>query len=135
MPTQRLTIGAAATRSGLTPKAVRLYEARGLIQRTDRTAAGYRLYDEADVTVLSFIRQARALGLNLEEIRRILDLRRAGTAPCSTVRGLLDDKIHQIDQTIADLTALRETLISTRTATETSAASICGVIENPADTT
>jgi MerR family regulatory protein len=39
-----LTIGEAARRAGLTRKAVRLYEARGLLPPVERTESGYRLY-------------------------------------------------------------------------------------------
>ncbi|WP_425465242.1 MerR family DNA-binding transcriptional regulator [Nonomuraea diastatica] len=55
-----LPIGQAAQAAGLTRKAVRRYEAKGLLPPAERSAAGYRLYDEADVELLSFIRRARA---------------------------------------------------------------------------
>lgn len=127
----RLTVGAAATAAGLSAKAVRLYEARGLVPPAERTPAGYRLYTASDVAVLRFIRQARVLGLDLAEIRRILNLRRSGTIPCEAVHTLLDDKIDQIDRTIADLTALRTALTATRSAgTDDEKAVVCPVIEH-----
>lgn len=131
MPGGQLTVGAAGKAAGLSAKAVRLYEARGLLPLAQRTAAGYRLYDETDVTVLRFIRRARGLGLSLDEIRRILDIRRAGAAPCGTVNALLDERIAQIDRTITDLAALRESLTATRMAARPEAgATICSVIES-----
>lgn len=55
----RLTIGPAAKAAGVTRKAVRVYEAKGLLPDPQRTAAGYRLYSDHDVARLRFIRRAR----------------------------------------------------------------------------
>ncbi|WP_233520346.1 MerR family transcriptional regulator [Prauserella sp. PE36] len=74
-----MTVGQVAAAAGLTRKAVRLYEYRGLLPPVPRTPACYRLYDQADVETLTFIRHARALDLSLDEIRTILTLRRDGT--------------------------------------------------------
>lgn len=60
---QAMTVGRAAQAAGLTRKAVRLYEERGLLPPAQRTAAGYRLYNQDDVDTLTFIRRARALDL------------------------------------------------------------------------
>lgn len=110
----RVTIGEAAERTGLTAKAIRLYEQHGLIAPTERTAAGYRMYGPRDLEILRFIRQAKTLGLRLDEIGRILDLQRAGAQPCATVVRLLDERIGDIDRTMAELAALRQTLVNAR---------------------
>jgi MerR family copper efflux transcriptional regulator len=81
-----LTIGQAAQAGGVTRKAVRVYEAKGLLAAADRTIAGYRLYDERDVELLTFIRRARTLGLHLDDIREVLDIRNAGIPPCERQR-------------------------------------------------
>jgi MerR-like DNA binding protein len=57
-----LTIGQAAQAADLTRKALRVYEAKGLLPAAERTTAGYRLYDERDVELLTFIRRARTPG-------------------------------------------------------------------------
>lgn len=56
-----MTVGQAGRASDLTPKAVRLYERRGLLPRPARSRAGYRLFTADDVARLAFIRQARTL--------------------------------------------------------------------------
>lgn len=71
---ETMTVGQAATASGLSPKAVRLYEKRGLIGPVERTDSGYRTYSADDVALLTFIRRAKSLGLRLDEIRQIIDL-------------------------------------------------------------
>jgi MerR family transcriptional regulator, copper efflux regulator len=98
-----LTIGEAARRAGLTPKAIRLYEARGLLPPVERTKAGYRLYTEHDLRALRFIRQARAAGLGLEEIHTIMALRRAGIPPSEDIIALLQARFGEIERQLAEL--------------------------------
>ncbi|MFD8427798.1 heavy metal-responsive transcriptional regulator [Streptomyces coelicoflavus] len=129
-----LTIGQAAKAAGVTRKAVRVYEARGLLPAAERTGAGYRLYDQRDIELLTFIRRARTLGLHLDDIRDVLAIRDGGSPPCATVRDLLDARIAEIDATVAELLALRKTLAATRQraedCTDGQAASVCGIIED-----
>lgn len=129
-----LTIGQAAKAAGLTRKAVRVYEARGLLPAAERTSAGYRLYDQRDVELLIFIRRARTLGLHLDDIRDVLAIRAGGTPPCPTVRNLLHARIAEIDATIAELLALRDTLTDTRQraddCTDNTPATVCGIIDS-----
>lgn len=135
MASDTLTAGQAASRAGVTRKALRLYEAKGLMDEPPRTPAGYRLYSVDDVAVLTFIRQARTLGLRLDDIAAILDIRRHGTAPCTAVRTLIDTRIDEIDAAIADLRALRRSLVSTRgahpidRAAATAPAAVCPIVE------
>jgi MerR family copper efflux transcriptional regulator len=83
-----MTVGQAAQAAGLTRKAVRLYEERGLLPPAPRTTAGYRLYDQRDIDTLTFIRRARALDLPLNDIGAIVTLRRGGTTPVLAVGAL-----------------------------------------------
>lgn len=129
-----LTVGRIAAESGLSPKAVRLYEAGGLIEPPERTSAGYRTYTDDVVPVLRFIRQAQALGLSLKEIKEILDLQRRGEQPCGLVTDLLDQHLADIDRRICDLQALRSTLRSARAQAGQAAgrgesAVVCRIIE------
>ncbi|MEU0094025.1 MerR family transcriptional regulator [Kribbella sp. NPDC006257] len=67
------SIGELARRTGLTVKAIRFYSDRGLVPPTNRTAAGYRLYDVTAVARLDLIRTLRELDLDLATIRKVLD--------------------------------------------------------------
>lgn len=132
MALQGLTIGQAAQAAGLTRKAVRLYEAKGLLPEAGRSAAGYRLYSPDDVELLTFIRRARTLGLHLEDIREVLAIRGCGTPPCATVQDLLDARIAEIDAAVSDLLALRESLVQTRHGAGSTAggpAMVCSIID------
>lgn len=62
-----MRIGELAQRTGTTPKAVRLYEARGLMGAIAR-AGSYRDYGEADVARVLLIRRAQALGFRLAQL-------------------------------------------------------------------
>jgi MerR family transcriptional regulator, copper efflux regulator len=130
-----LTIGQAAAAAGVTRKAVRVYEAKGLLRPADRSPTGYRLYDHHDVELLTFIRRARTLGLHLDDIGQILAIRGGGTPPCAAVRDLLDERIANLDATVADLLKLRQSLVSTRVRAddccEEDTAAICRAIDEP----
>ena len=107
------TVGQAARRAQLTPRAVRLYEARGLLPAAPRSDAGYRLYTDDDLRLLRFIGQARALGLGLKDIRALIALRQnGGQPPGPDVLAVIDAHIGDIDLAIANLQDLRSTLTS-----------------------
>ncbi len=129
-----MTIGSAAEAAGVSAKAVRLWESKGLLPPAQRTEAGYRIFTDDDVAVLRFIRQAKALDLSLAEIKDIIDLQRDGAAPCARVTELLDTHIVDIDRTLADLRQLRQSLVAARRAARDSQrrgedAVVCRIIE------
>ncbi|MFC8221454.1 MerR family transcriptional regulator [Streptomyces sp. NPDC057362] len=67
------TIGDLARRTGLTVKTIRFYSDTGIVPPTDRSPAGYRLYDIEALTRLDLVRTLRDLGLDLAVIRQVLD--------------------------------------------------------------
>lgn len=62
-----MRIGELAQRTGTTPKAIRLYEVRGLLGTVARDGS-YRHYGEGDVARVQLIRQAQGLGFSLGEL-------------------------------------------------------------------
>ena len=107
-----LLIGEAASRSGTSRKALRLYEAAGILPAPRRTAAGYRVYGDIDLHRLELIREAKTLGLKLEAIRELIV---AASVPGngstrSRVLDMLDTRISQTTSQIAALTRLRKEL-------------------------
>lgn len=109
--TQRL-IGRLAAEFGINPRTLRYYEARRLLTAPQRTAGGYRIYDDAAVRRLGFIANAKNLGLTLAEIRRILAVRDSGKCPCDSVRSTLRAHVERIDRQIAHLKVLKTELSS-----------------------
>ncbi|MGH9343601.1 MAG: MerR family transcriptional regulator [Terriglobia bacterium] len=101
-----LTIGKAAKRTGLSTSAIRYYERRGLV-RPSRLLNGYRLYDEASLNALSFVRRAQVLDMTLREIRQVLQLTRDGRRPCECVRRMAREHLNDIGAKIRQLQFLR----------------------------
>ncbi|WP_028456224.1 MerR family transcriptional regulator [Chitinilyticum litopenaei] len=69
-------IGEVARRTGLTHKAIRLYEARGLIRAGRR--GKYRVYTEAEIDILALIIEARALGITLAQLAPVIRYGQSG---------------------------------------------------------
>lgn len=67
-------ISVAADRAGVHPQTLRIYERKGLLEPY-RTPGGTRRYSEADLERLSLITELTGMGVNLEGVRRILELR------------------------------------------------------------
>jgi len=68
-----LTIKKAADMVGLTPRALRHYEAKGLLVEPVRAYGNYRLYSTADIVDLLRIKRLTALGFSLDQVKTILD--------------------------------------------------------------
>ena len=90
---KRMKIGELAKETGLTAKTIRFYEGVQLLDNPGRTESGYRQYGAEDVERLEFIKNAKRLGLSLDEIRDILKIRALSQSSCVHVRALLDQKL------------------------------------------
>jgi DNA-binding transcriptional MerR regulator len=67
------SIGEMARRTGLTVKTIRFYSDHGIVAPTDRSPAGYRLYNIDAVARLDLVRTLRDLGLDLPTIQKVMD--------------------------------------------------------------
>ena len=67
-----LTVGEFAKQSGLTARAVRLYEKLGLLKSVARGENGYRYFRDSEVAVALRIGELRSLGFSLDEVARLL---------------------------------------------------------------
>ena len=103
-----MNIGEAASASGVSAKTIRYYEAAGLIATANRRASGYRLYTQADVFTLRFIKRARELGFSIERIRRLLDLWQDKSRASRDVKWLALEHIAEIRAKIAAMSSMRD---------------------------
>ena len=103
-----MNIGEAARASGMSAKTIRYYEAAGLIAMAERTGGGYRVYTQADMHVLRFIKRARDLGFSIGRIRRLLDLWQDTSRASRDVKRLALDHIADIAATIAAMSTVRD---------------------------
>jgi MerR family transcriptional regulator, copper efflux regulator len=109
-PAPSLRIGEVARRTGLPVKTIRYYCDEGLLQPRDRSAGGYRLFDEENLAELAIIRALRAMDVPIPELARILEVRRSGVCNCSLLKGSIADKMASIDARIAELAAMKDEL-------------------------
>jgi MerR family copper efflux transcriptional regulator len=105
-----VTIGQASVSSGVPSKTIRFYEQLGLVKPAERLANGYRAYDESNLQTLRFIRRSRDLGFSLPEIDKLLALYRNRRRASEDVKRLALAHIADVDQKIAELTRIRDTL-------------------------
>ena len=75
MPESRAVyvISVAAELAGVHPQTLRIYERKGLVDPA-RTGGGSRRYSERDIARLRRIQELTNAGLNLEGVRRVMEL-------------------------------------------------------------
>ncbi|UXI01135.1 Zn(2+)-responsive transcriptional regulator [Photobacterium sp. TY1-4] len=104
-------IGQLAKLCEVSSDTLRFYEKNGLLTPAGRSDSGYRLYNEASLKQISFILKAKELGLSLDEIRELLDIRLEATEhSCAEVKAITSAKLTLIDSKIAELTRIRTAL-------------------------
>lgn len=104
-----MNISTAAERAGLPPKTIRYYEDIGLVTPL-RDSNGYRAFREADVHKLAFLGRARALGFSIEDCRTLLGLWEDQSRASADVRALAEQHLKRIEEKIAGLQGMHETL-------------------------
>jgi MerR family transcriptional regulator, copper efflux regulator len=109
-PAPSLRIGEVARRTGLPVKTIRYYCDEGLLQPKDRSAGGYRLFDEENLAELAIIRALRAMDVSIPELARILEVRRAGVCNCSALKDSIAAKMESINMRIYELATMKDEL-------------------------
>ena len=105
-----LTIGELSTRSGVTPSALRFYEAHGLLS-SRRTSGNQRRYDRAVLRRLALIQAGRAAGVPLKHIRSALETLPGDRTPTRRDWERLSSAWRRdLNARIAGLTAIRDRL-------------------------
>lgn len=102
------TIGALANATGVKVPTIRYYEQVGLMPPAPRTSSNRRLYGERDVARLRFIRHARELGFEVDDIKQLLSFVTEPSRSCSEVDAIARDHLNSIDSRIRRLKALRK---------------------------
>jgi DNA-binding transcriptional MerR regulator len=107
-------ISELAERTGVSARALRHYEDRGLLVPA-RNSSGYRDYAESDVTRVAQIRAMISAGLGTSAIQRYLDCVRTGDhgislEMCPDLRAELDSLARRLDAKQAELHATQSRL-------------------------
>ncbi len=110
-PARSLSPSQAASRLGVSVKALRLYEQRGLIS-PDRTAAGWRAYGPAEMVRATEIVSLRALGLSLAQVARVLEGDPSDLeAGLAAHEGRLQAQVQQIASALDKVRRIRSNLV------------------------
>ncbi|WDH37882.1 MerR family transcriptional regulator [Pseudomonas chlororaphis] len=116
-----MKIGELETRSGASRHTLRYYEQIGLISPLRQTN-NYRVYTMQTLQDLDFIQRAQSMGFSLGEIGEILDAQRNKLIDCADGAKLIEKKMAEIKQKIANLQSIYRYLDEERANLEASAA-------------
>jgi DNA-binding transcriptional MerR regulator len=125
---QGYRIGEAAAQSGVSAANIRYYEKEGLIAPQARSDNSYRLYSDADVHRLRFVRLCRAMDMSLDEVRTLLRLDLRSKADCDAARVALDAHLGHVRERLRELRSLEKDLIALRDSCDGTDAQ-CHIIE------
>lgn len=105
-----MNIAAASQAAGLPTKTVRYYADIDLVTPTARSKAGYRLYDEAAIKKLIFVRRSRAFGFTIEACRELLTLYQDQDRTSADVKRLATQRLQEIEFKQKELQSLHDEL-------------------------
>lgn len=105
-----LTIGKLGAAAGVKVPTIRYYEQIGLLPEADRSAGNQRLYGQATLDRLAFIRHARDLGFRLEAIRDLLSLSDNPDQSCAAADTIARAQLAEVESRILRLAALKAEL-------------------------
>lgn len=104
---EALRISALAKKTGVRSTTLRYWEQLGLLPRAARTHSGYRLFGNEAVQYVEFVRKSKEVGLSLRQMRRVLELARAGQSPCAEVERWIERKLQSLETQIQSLRELQ----------------------------
>ncbi|MBB1247532.1 helix-turn-helix domain-containing protein [Rhizobium sp. G21] len=128
-----MSIKDAARESGVKIPTIRYYEEIGLLPAPGRDGSNRRVFAEADLQRLAFIRHARELGFEVDAIRTLLDLQDRPDQPCSAADAIAQARLADVNQRIRSLLALKAELEAMVEGCRHGHVSECRVIETLAD--
>jgi MerR family copper efflux transcriptional regulator len=111
-----MTVGELSRRTGLSIKAIREYEALGLIYSAGRSEGNYRLFDETALWCAHGISDMRSVGLTIKEIKQLADAyladREEPIGP--KIAAALDRAEQRVETQLQELEALRRRIAAYR---------------------
>lgn len=110
MTTTGMRAGEAAAAAGVHLETLRYYERRGLLAKPDRTLGGHRIYTADAVRSLQVIKAAQRLGFTLTEVAELRQAAQHHHAKGGGLQSRAATKLAEVEQKIADLNIIRESL-------------------------
>ncbi len=130
---KELTIGGLAEQTGCKIQTIRFYEQIGLLKPPARTEGNQRRYGTDSVKRLSFIRHARDMGFDVEDIRELLRLAAHPEEKCHTADEIARRHLEGVRDRVKKLKKLEKELIRVTENCACQTVADCRVIEALAD--
>ena len=125
-----MNISDVAKKTGLTSKAIRFYEEKGLVTAPLRSDNGYRSYTQKHLDELTLLRQARQVGFNLEECREMVNLFNDPARHSADVKARTLQKVADIEKVISELQGMRQQLMALADSCPGDDSADCPIINN-----
>ena len=125
-----MNISDVAKITGLTSKPIRFYEETGLVTPPMRSENGYRTNTQQHLNELTFLRQARQVGFNLEESGELVNLFNDPQRHSADVKRRTLEKVAEIERHIEELQSMRNQLLALANACPGDDSADCPIIEN-----
>ncbi|OFV47587.1 Cu(I)-responsive transcriptional regulator [Klebsiella sp. HMSC09D12] len=125
-----MNISDVAKKTGLTSKAIRFYEEKGLVTPPLRSENGYRSYSQQHLDELTLLRQARQVGFNLEECRELIFLFNDPSRHSADVKRRTLEKVAEIERRISELQGMRTQLLALADSCPGDDSADCPIIDN-----
>ena len=126
-------IGVLSAETGVNIETIRYYEKIGLIPAPPRTEGRQRVYDNAHLKRLNFIRRGRELGFSLDQIRELLGLVRGNDLTCAKVKAMTEEHVADIRRKVKDLRKLERVLIELASKCSGNAVPDCPILDALSD--
>jgi len=127
--TTSFSIGQLANAAQTPAATIRYYEKIGLLSKPTRTDSNYRQYDTEDVDRLAFVRRARDIGFTIDQVRSLLSFSDQRDADCCKVMAMTKQHLHEVEQKIADLVALKDQLTNLLSSCQGGPVADCRIID------
>ena len=125
-----MNISDVAKKTGLTSKAIRFYEQKGLVTPAYRADNGYRTYNQKQLEELTFLRKARQVGFSLEECQELLHLFHDPSRHSADVKVRTLKKVTEIEQHIQALQEMHHQLLALAQACPGDEGADCPIIDS-----
>lgn len=124
-----MKINQVAQLTGLSTKAIRFYEQKGVIRSPLRTSNGYRKYNQTHLNELNMVKRSRLVGFSLEECKILLEMFRDPNRRSGDVKQKAQIKMDEIDLQIKELNAMKAELKTLIKACPGNDSACCPIIE------
>lgn len=119
----------AVIATGVSAPNIRYYEQLGLIDPSWRAGNGYRVFNEAQIRQLGFIRMCRELDMSLAEVAELLHLSADSVADCAHANQVIDAHITHVKTRMAELRVLAAELKRMRLLCQAPGVGACRLME------